>query len=669
MANYVLEILDGDRAGEVVPIGDRAIRIGRRPGNDLILADEKTSGVHAEIVPEGDRHVLRDLGSTNGTFLDGKRITELVLTPGDEVTIGRWRVRFRNADGGGAPVDAGDLAVRRLDAGRARSKGGAIGVVSMVAVLGLGAAGFWFVRGLGDDPAEKAGVSRGPLVVEGNKLAAELAACEVEEGLETAAGVSFQPVGVGHTGNGALRAERAEGDADFAVLRLAKPIGMLPGRRVTVTAHLRGAGSAEGAVRALLRSDNELVPFRFRTGTKVEALDGTWQRVTTAIAVPPGCNQLQLEVACVLPAVGDSVTVDDLAVQDGGDAVLVEHKLAEDETGQTAWLTGSALALRSVDSDNPAILLGVLPGEVPPALRAMHRADLGALSDVGATLALTPGERRFTIAATGVPSLRLLLPADAAGGLLVAADERGFAAVADGAFQARSVLTGSLLTRAHWQFDPAVRGEAKVANGMLALTVDAARCDVVLGFRAERQEAQAIVRQARTKVAEGAPGAALDLLSDLVQRLPMDTEVLAEAQVLRSEIFAGQTAAVRALRADFDEAQFFDTRGGFHRVALGVDDLLARYGEKNLDDRSVLALRQSARDRLAAFDQGERDEQRTRLEQLAKVFADADQAALQQMVAAYVARHLGGDGKEAGGGAGSGAGSGKQGDEATGGGK
>ena len=57
MANYVLEILDGDRAGEVLPVTDRMLRIGRKPGNDIVLADEKTSGVHCEIAPEGDRLV------------------------------------------------------------------------------------------------------------------------------------------------------------------------------------------------------------------------------------------------------------------------------------------------------------------------------------------------------------------------------------------------------------------------------------------------------------------------------------------------------------------------------------------------------------------------------------------------------------------------------------
>ena len=40
MAKYVLEILDGDRAGDVLPVGDAVMRIGRKSGNDLVLADD-----------------------------------------------------------------------------------------------------------------------------------------------------------------------------------------------------------------------------------------------------------------------------------------------------------------------------------------------------------------------------------------------------------------------------------------------------------------------------------------------------------------------------------------------------------------------------------------------------------------------------------------------------
>ena len=88
MANYVLEILDGDRAGDVLPVSDRTVRIGRKPTNDLVLADEKTSGVHAEVVLEGDRHVLRDLGSTNGTLVAEQPVAEVPLENQGEFTVG-----------------------------------------------------------------------------------------------------------------------------------------------------------------------------------------------------------------------------------------------------------------------------------------------------------------------------------------------------------------------------------------------------------------------------------------------------------------------------------------------------------------------------------------------------------------------------------------------------
>src|SRR5262245_46518425 len=120
MAQFVLEILDGDRAGGVVTLGERPLRIGRKPQNDLVVADEKASGVHAEVVYEGQRHVLRDLGSTNGTLMDGRKVTEVVLGSGDMFTIGRVRLRFRG-DGEAAADAAGGgegLSVARIDAAR-----------------------------------------------------------------------------------------------------------------------------------------------------------------------------------------------------------------------------------------------------------------------------------------------------------------------------------------------------------------------------------------------------------------------------------------------------------------------------------------------------------------------------------------------------------------------
>ena len=113
MTDYVLVILDGERAGEAVPLSDDGVQIGRRPQNDLVLADEKCSGRHAEVVFEDGGWVLRDLESRNGTLLDGKRVTELALTAFDEFTIGRTRLRFQEP---GATPPAEELQIQRLDA-------------------------------------------------------------------------------------------------------------------------------------------------------------------------------------------------------------------------------------------------------------------------------------------------------------------------------------------------------------------------------------------------------------------------------------------------------------------------------------------------------------------------------------------------------------------------
>ena len=82
------------RDGQVVhtePMGPNALFIGRAPDNDLILNDSRISGRHAVLHLSTDRTqlVLRDLGSTNGTFVNGEAARGVtVLTDGDELVLG-----------------------------------------------------------------------------------------------------------------------------------------------------------------------------------------------------------------------------------------------------------------------------------------------------------------------------------------------------------------------------------------------------------------------------------------------------------------------------------------------------------------------------------------------------------------------------------------------------
>ena len=70
------------------------IRIGRDPTNELPLDHPAISRFHSELRKEGTRYVLSDLGSSNGTFVNGKAVTKHVLEPQDKVAIGPVQFRF-----------------------------------------------------------------------------------------------------------------------------------------------------------------------------------------------------------------------------------------------------------------------------------------------------------------------------------------------------------------------------------------------------------------------------------------------------------------------------------------------------------------------------------------------------------------------------------------------
>jgi pSer/pThr/pTyr-binding forkhead associated (FHA) protein len=84
----------GTYMGQVFPIMGSAV-IGREATNGVPLdRDTTASRRHAQITDQGGGYVIQDLGSANGTFVNGSRVTEGPLQPGDEVSIGGTRFRF-----------------------------------------------------------------------------------------------------------------------------------------------------------------------------------------------------------------------------------------------------------------------------------------------------------------------------------------------------------------------------------------------------------------------------------------------------------------------------------------------------------------------------------------------------------------------------------------------
>lgn len=101
LAGEVREGVGGGPAGSVVlpdgtrvAIGDDAISIGRLPECDVVLADPNVSRRHAEVRRSDGGFVVVDLGSTNGTRVNGARADQRELRDGDEITVGSTALRF-----------------------------------------------------------------------------------------------------------------------------------------------------------------------------------------------------------------------------------------------------------------------------------------------------------------------------------------------------------------------------------------------------------------------------------------------------------------------------------------------------------------------------------------------------------------------------------------------
>jgi len=81
-------------SGERVLLGESVVTIGRLPESIIVLEDPNVSRQHAEIRPSGNGFVLADLGSTNGSKVNGMKVSERVLQDGDEITFGSTSFRF-----------------------------------------------------------------------------------------------------------------------------------------------------------------------------------------------------------------------------------------------------------------------------------------------------------------------------------------------------------------------------------------------------------------------------------------------------------------------------------------------------------------------------------------------------------------------------------------------
>lgn len=95
----VLVVTEGpDKKGKY-DLGKRKLtRIGKQSDNEFVIHDKTVSRNHLEIEATADSYLLRDLNSTNGTFINGIRVKEAFLSPGDVITLGHTKIEYQAFD-------------------------------------------------------------------------------------------------------------------------------------------------------------------------------------------------------------------------------------------------------------------------------------------------------------------------------------------------------------------------------------------------------------------------------------------------------------------------------------------------------------------------------------------------------------------------------------------
>jgi pSer/pThr/pTyr-binding forkhead associated (FHA) protein len=102
-----LVILNQGMTGRTFDLVVERTTVGRVEDNTFQIADASVSSHHAEILLRGTDIVIRDLGSTNGTFLNDIQITETVLKPGQTLRFGTVALKIDDGQPASAPAPAG----------------------------------------------------------------------------------------------------------------------------------------------------------------------------------------------------------------------------------------------------------------------------------------------------------------------------------------------------------------------------------------------------------------------------------------------------------------------------------------------------------------------------------------------------------------------------------
>lgn len=567
---YSLRFESGERAGEAVPITGPTFTIGRKPGNSLQIVEASVSGNHAELSVTGDRAILRDLGSTNGTKVGANKIDEAPVAAGDRVTIGHVAFTFVDEDLSGsaapaaAPAETSTVSAENLARARRGARSSKLGLVA-IGVLAVAGGGVWWWMNQGGGTQDR---QRPVETVAGNLLTTNYSFEKVggwtsTEELPGLFGASARARYSGETG---LSASVGEGEGAEHV---SDAVPCRDGQRYTAVARIRVSGDATArlGLRFLAKEDDGLTPGPAMIWSSPIG-DSGWEEFDLAATVPGGYGEVQVVLrADVTPDGSGRVDVDDVSLVSaiGQPSATI---------GSSAFhLAGGNLTLSNIGT----VLLS--------------RAEVGdAAGVVPATIAASGGSAILTPARAGTWRLRCEAALIVGGVATLGAD--GYSG-RSGEFEASGVSDvllgeGQYLVRLNLGGETSVKARASGRALLLEIPLGAGvNPRIQLDFSEERKRVITLTAQAKEAESDGQLGRALRLWQTLLDEVPFEAHAVTEAQGRRAVLLQGGFALTRELAAEIERASFFRLVDIYRECRASAEGIAAVYQGSEIDEQAA----------------------------------------------------------------------------------
>lgn len=660
---FALRFESGERRGEVVPVAiadaqGGVFTIGRRPGNSLQVTDPSVSGSHAEIELGTGALRIRDLDSTNGTEVGGRRVRQAEVGHGQQFVLGK--VEFSVIDReAGASDDTGGLALELemplqddpaglgrtqlqpreegfeitaddLARSRRTSKLGPILLVGLAALAG----GAWYwttTRASADEGSGRsASAARQVTAPAGHMLAGY--------SFEDAAGWLFddgdgsaflRTGGAAVSGRRGARVELAGGEEGLLVSEPVRVTGP-----IEISAMVRTEADLDARIGVRFTGGEGLPEVTLWSGAAPAGDD--FDEVALAATAPPGYSRaaVLLRGLSTAPAPADddedppfaTMDVDDVAMVPGGDGSPL-HSVASWRVVSAARASGGhgALALASLDRT------------LVPRLRIADGSGEGSVamsvSADGDDLVLRP-------AADGV--LEILVHRDLAGDGLASiggGDEAGYAGHGQSfdAASAASLLLGkdASLVRVGFPGPRAASARPMGDDVLLRAAVSAGEeLRLQFDFSEERTLAQRLARRADEERREGRSGDSLRTWGELLAEVPFDSALVQRAAAGQSQIVAEGIVELKALAAEVERASFFGLEDLYREKLARAEELRTRFRGSDVEAASA-ALAGEISAALEALGGSDAAAEAVRLEGIAEALREAGSVGLAGRVDTY----------------------------------